>query len=313
MPAAILLMGPTGAGKTDAALSLAERFPVDILSVDSAMVYRTLDIGTAKPSAELRARVPHALIDIRDPAERFSAGEFLAEASRAIAASHARGRVPLLVGGTMLYFRALQSGLADLPTADLALRARLDVRARELGWPALHAELALIDPVAARRIRPRDGQRIQRALEVHALTGRPLGELQNQALKSAVRADWLPLVLAPPERRALDAGLERRFDEMLAAGLLEEVRSLKARGDLEASLPAIRSVGYRQLWAHLDGACDLAEARQAAIRATRQLAKRQYTWLRAEPGARWFPAGGPAAVGELAGAVGEWILTHCKA
>ena len=313
MAAAILLMGPTGAGKTDAALALAEQYAVDLISVDSAMVYRTLDIGTAKPSAALRARVPHALIDIRDPAERFSAGEFLAAAGRAIEASHARGRVPLLVGGTMLYFRALQSGLADLPKADAALRAELTARALALGWPRLHAELAMVDPLAATRIRPMDGQRIQRALEVHALTGRPLSELQRQGLKSAVRADWLPLVLAPRERSALDAGLERRFDAMLAAGLLEEVGRLKARGDLDATLPAIRSVGYRQLWAHLEGACDLAAARLSAIAATRQLAKRQYTWLRAEPGARWFAPGGAAAFGELAGAVGEWILTHCKA
>ena len=313
MAGAILLMGPTGAGKTDAALSLAGQFPLDLISVDSAMVYRTLDIGTAKPSAAVRARVPHALIDIRDPAERFSAGEFLAEASRAIEASHARGRVPLLVGGTMLYFRALQAGLADLPKADLALRALLNARALALGWPALHAELAAVDPLAATRIRPLDAQRIQRALEVHALTGRPLSELQRQGLKSAVRADWLPLVLAPPNRSTLDAGLERRFDAMLEAGLLEEVRALKGRGDLDHALPAIRSVGYRQLWAHLEGTCDLAAARSAAIAATRQLAKRQYTWLRAEPAARWFAPGGPGGFPELAGAVGEWILTHCKA
>ena len=313
MAGAILLMGPTGAGKTDAALALAEQFPLDLISVDSAMVYRTLDIGTAKPSAAVRARVPHALIDIRDPAERFSAGEFLAEARRAIAASHARGRVPLLVGGTMLYFRALQAGLADLPKADLALRAQLTARALTLGWPALHAELAAVDPLAAARIRPADAQRIQRALEVHALTGRPLSELQRQGLKSAVRADWLPLVLAPATRSTLGAGLERRFDAMLEAGLLEEVLTLKRRGDLDPALPSIRSVGYRQLWAHLEGTCDLAVARSAAIAATRQLAKRQYTWLRAEPGARWFAPGGAGGSPELAGAVGEWILTHCKA
>ncbi len=313
MAAAILLMGPTGAGKTDVALALAGQFRVDLISVDSAMVYRTLDIGTAKPPAAVRARVPHALIDVRDPAECYSAGEFLTEARAAIEASHAKGRVPLLVGGTMLYFRALQSGLADLPKADPAFRAVLEARAREQGWPALHAELARVDSAAALRIRPADGQRIQRALEVHALTGVPLSTLQREGLKSAVSADCLRLVLAPPERATLDAGLERRFDAMLGAGLLEEVRALKARGDLGPTLPSIRSVGYRQLWAHLAGGCDLAEARRTAIAATRQLAKRQYTWLRAEPGARWFA---PTAAGPpdgLVDAVGEWILTHCKA
>ena len=310
---AILLMGPTGAGKTDAALALAERLPLDIVSVDSAMVYRTLNIGTAKPAAEVRARVPHALIDIRDPAERFSVGEFLREATAAIAASHARGRVPLLVGGTMLYFRALQSGLADLPEADAALRARLDARGAAEGWPALHAELGRVDPLAASRIGPSDAQRIQRALEVHALTGTPLSTLQRQNLRGAALSEYLTLVLAPAERADLNALLERRFDAMLAAGFLEEVARLRARGDLDASLPALRAVGYRQLWAHLEGRCDLPTARTQAVAATRQLAKRQFTWLRAEPGASWFDREAAGVLDGLLARVDGWILTHCKA
>jgi tRNA dimethylallyltransferase len=303
---AILLMGPTGAGKTDAALALAARLPVEIVSVDSAMVYRGLDIGTAKPAAAVRARVPHQLIDIRDPAERYSAGEFLRDAEAALAAIRGRGHLPLLVGGTMLYFRALQAGLATLPAADPALRAALEARARRDGWPALHRELAAVDPAAAARIGPSDAQRIQRALEVHALTGTPLSALQRQDLKGASGGEYLKLVLAPPERATLDAGLERRFDAMLAAGLVAEVAALARRGDLGAELPALRAVGYRQLWAHLAGECDLATARSAAIRATRQLAKRQYTWLRAEPAAQWVGGTGAGVAGELAQRIETW-------
>jgi tRNA dimethylallyltransferase len=303
---AILLMGPTGAGKTDAALALAERLPLEIVSVDSAMVYRGLDIGTAKPAAALRARVPHHLIDIRDPAERYSAGEFLRDASAAMQAIHARGRLPLLVGGTMLYFRALQSGLAALPAADPALRAALEARARATGWPALHEELAQVDPAAARRIRPNDAQRIQRALEVHALTGRPLSELQRQDLRGAPGGEYLKLVLAPAGRAELDADLERRFDAMLGAGLVAEVEALYRRGDLDPELPALRAVGYRQLWGYLAGRCDLATARAEALRATRQLAKRQYTWLRAEPGVDRIAGRGAAAAAELARRIERW-------
>jgi len=312
MSRAILLMGPTGAGKSDAALALAERLPVEIISVDSAMVYRGLDIGTAKPAAALRARLPHRLIDIRDPAERFSVAEFLDEARRAMAAAAARGRVPLLVGGTMLYFRALQSGLAGLPSADAALRARLAARAAAEGWPALHEELARIDPAAAARIRPADGQRIQRALEVHALTGRPLSEFRAEDLRGASAAGWLKLVLAPADRASLAGALERRLEAMLAQGFLAEVAGLRARGDLDESLPSIRSVGYRQLWRHLAGHLTLAEARDQALSATRQLAKRQYTWLRAEPGAEWLDALGADVGGRLAERVERWNLTHCK-
>ena len=288
---AILLMGPTGAGKTAAAVALAARLPVEIVSVDSAMVYRGLDIGTAKPGPELRARAPHHLIDLCDPLHRYSVGEFLRDAATATAAIRARGRVPLLVGGTMLYCRALQSGLAALPPAAPELRAALAARAAGEGWPALHAELARVDPASAARIRPRDAQRIQRALEVHALTGRPLSELQREDLRGASGDSYLKLVLAPADRTALNADLERRFDAMLAQGLVAEVEALWRRGDLEADLPALRAVGYRQLWAHLAGEFDLASARERAIAATRQLARRQLTWLRAEPAAEWFDAG----------------------
>jgi tRNA dimethylallyltransferase len=304
---AILLMGPTGAGKTDAALALAERLPVEIVSVDSAMVYRGLDIGTAKPDAATRARVPHHLIDIRDPAQRYSAGEFLRDADRVLREIRGRGRMPLLVGGTMLYFRALQAGLATLPEADLSVRAALDARARLEGWPTLHAELAHKDPTAAARIRPNDAQRIQRALEVHALTGTPLSTLQRQDLKGAPGGEYLKLVLAPPERATLNADLERRFDQMLRAGLVAEVDALYRRGDLDPELPALRAVGYRQVWQHLAGRCDLPTARSEAIRATRQLAKRQYTWLRAEPGTDWIGGGGAAAADALARRIESWV------
>ncbi|MBS0373402.1 MAG: tRNA (adenosine(37)-N6)-dimethylallyltransferase MiaA [Proteobacteria bacterium] len=307
LPRAILLMGPTGAGKSDAALALADRLPVEIVSVDSAMVYRGLDIGSAKPDAATRARVPHHLVDIRDPAERYSAGEFVREAGVLLEAIVARGRVPLLVGGTMLYFRALQAGLASLPPADPAIRAELAARAMAVGWPVLHAELAARDPDAAARIRPADGQRIQRALEVLALTGTPLSVLQREDLRRGLAAGHLKLVLAPPERATLDATLTARFDAMLAAGFVDEVRRLHARGDLDAELPALRAVGYRQLWRHVSGDCDLATARTEAVRATRQLAKRQYTWLRAEPGASWIGARGEAAVAALAERIRSWL------
>jgi tRNA dimethylallyltransferase len=311
--AAILLMGPTGAGKTDAALALADRLPVEIVSVDSAMVYRGLDIGTAKPSAAQRARTVHHLIDVRDPADSYSAGEFVRDARLAMRAIRARGKLPLLVGGTMLYFRALQSGLAELPGADPGVRARLDARGAAEGWPALHVELATVDPESARRIRPGDAQRIQRALEVHALTGRPLSTLQREDLRGGAGGEHLKLVIAPAARADLNADLERRFDAMLAAGLLAEVAGLRARGDLNPALPALRAVGYRQLWAHLAGECDLETARLAAIRATRQLAKRQYTWLRAEPGSTWYQARGPRLLEELLAQVDAWNLRHRKA
>ena len=283
-----VLTGPTGSGKTDWALRLAQAAPVEIVSVDSALVYRGLDIGTAKPARELRARVPQHLIDICEPTESYSAGRFVADAVRSIREIHARGRVPLLVGGTMLYLRALLHGLAELPQAAPGLRAHLDERAARHGWPALHAELAVLDPAAAARIARSDRQRIQRALEVCYSAGRPISELQR-ATRSPL-ADW-PLrywVLAPRQRAALHERLARRFADMMAAGFLDEVIGLRRRGDLTARLPAMRAVGYRQLWAHLEGAYDLEEARRRGIAATRQLAKRQLTWLRGEPLGQWL-------------------------
>ena len=306
---AILLMGPTGAGKTDAAVALAARLPVELVSVDSAMVYRGLDIGSAKPGADVLARAPHHLIDLCDPSEPYSVGAFLKDAEHVMAGIRGRGRVPLLVGGTMLYFRALQAGLADLPAADPGVRARLEARAREAGWPALHAALGAIDPDAAARIRPADGQRIQRALEVYELTGRPLSELQRDSRRHPTAGDYLTLVLAPAARATLDADLERRFDAMLAAGLVGEVETLYRRGDLAAELPALRAVGYRQIWAHLGGHCDLASARVDAIRATRGLAKRQYTWLRAEPAAAWVEARSAEAIETLLRRCDKWLAS----
>jgi tRNA dimethylallyltransferase len=306
MGPAILLMGPTGAGKTDAAIEIATRLPVEIVSVDSAMVYRGLDIGSAKPSAEVLAQAPHHLIDICDPIERYSAGEFLRDVVPLMAEIRGRGRLPLLVGGTMLYFRALQAGLAKLPAADAELRTQIAARAVEFGWAQLHAELALVDPEAAARIAPQDAQRIQRALEVFRLTGTPLSQLQRQHLKTAQPQDYLRLVLAPPEKSALDRRLAARFDAMLDAGLLDEVQRLHARGDLNADLPALRSVGYRQLWMHLEGQCDLRAARDLAVVATRQLAKRQYTWLRSEPGALWVSPMESPSTDKLCELIRDW-------
>jgi tRNA dimethylallyltransferase len=283
-----VLTGPTGAGKTDWALRLAQVAPVEIVSVDSALVYRGLDIGTAKPAGALRARIPHHLIDICEPTESYSAGRFMADALRTIREVHARRRVPLLVGGTMLYLRALLHGLAELPQAAPALRAHLDERAARYGWPALHAELASLDPAAAARIARTDSQRIQRALEVCYSAGRPISELQRTT--SSPLADW-PLrywVLAPRQRAELHERLARRFADMMAAGFLEEVIGLRQRGDLTARQPAMRAVGYRQLWAHLEGAYDLEEAARRTVAATRQLAKRQLTWMRGEPLGQWL-------------------------
>jgi tRNA dimethylallyltransferase len=284
----LVLTGPTGAGKTEWALQLAQRAPVEIVSVDSALVYRGLDIGTAKPSREVRSRTPHHLIDICDPTESYSAGRFVADALRTIRNIHARRRVPLLVGGTMLYLRALLHGLAVLPQAAPELRAQLDERAAELGWPALHAELQAVDPEAAARIAPNDSQRIQRALEVCLSTGQPISQLQKDTVSPL--ADW-PLeyfVLAPRDRPALHEHLARRFAGMMAAGFLEEVRNLRARRDLTPRHPSMRAVGYRQLWAHLDGEYDLEEAMRRAVTATRQLAKRQLTWMRSERLGKWI-------------------------
>ena len=284
-PPAIFLMGPTASGKTALALWLAERFPVDLISVDSALVYRGLDIGAAKPDADTLAKFPHRLIDIRDPAQPYSAAEFRTDALREMATTTAAGRIPVLVGGTGLYFRALQYGLSDLPEADPALRARLADEARVLGWAALHARLGELDPAAAARIRAGDAQRIQRALEVIALSGKTLSAQQG-APPQRFGYRVLKLALIPADRAALHARIAARMDAMLAQGFLAEVQRLRARGDLHGDLPAVRAVGYRQAWQHLDGEFDVAQLRDRAIFATRQLAKRQLTWLRGELDAR---------------------------
>ncbi len=283
----LVLAGPTGAGKTDWAIRLAESAPVEIVSVDSALVYRGLDIGTAKPARELRERVPHHLIDICEPTESYSAGRFVPDAVAAVRDVHARRRVPLLVGGTMLYLRSLLHGLAPLPQADSRLRAELDARAARQGWPALHAELARLDPEAAARVAPTDSQRIQRALEVCYNTGRPISELQRATVSPLAGRRVHYWMLAPP-RAVLHERIQRRFEAMMAAGFLEEVRSLRRNGALTARHPSMRAVGYRQLWAHLDGQYPLEEAVRRGVAATRQLAKRQLTWMRGEALGRWI-------------------------
>jgi tRNA dimethylallyltransferase len=281
------LVGPTASGKTAAALALAAHRPVEIVSVDSALVYREMDIGTAKPTPEERARAPHHLIDIIDPADAYSAADFRADALRVTAEIAARGRVPLLVGGTMLYYKALTQGLNDLPAADPDVRAALDADAAREGWPALHVRLAQVDPATAARLAPNDSQRIQRALEVFMLSGQPMSAL----LTASQRADdqaaapyrFVPIALEPSDRSVLHARIAERFDAMLAAGFIDEVRRLRARGDLHPGLPSMRCVGYRQAWEYLDGAIDYETMRAKGIFATRQLCKRQLTWLRAVP------------------------------
>lgn len=277
---AVLLSGPTGSGKTALALELAARFPVEVVSVDSAQVYRGMDIGTSKPSVEVRTRVAHHLIDVCDPSEAYSAGRFRSDALALVGEIRARGRVPLLVGGTMLYFRALMQGIAPLPGANAEVRAAIDSRASASGWPALHRELAERDAVAAARIRPADGQRIQRALEVLELTGRPLSELQRVAGPTLRAAAAFAIV--PEHRGELYARLDARLLTMMQQGFLEEVRALKVSGRLHPDLPSLRSVGYRQLWKHLAGEYDLGQAVEQAQKATRNLAKRQLTWIRAD-------------------------------
>jgi tRNA dimethylallyltransferase len=285
---AVLLMGPTGAGKSALAVALAEQLPLEIISVDSALVYRGMDIGTAKPDHTLRARVPHHLIDIRDPTANYSAGDFARDAHLAMQDIWRRGRQPLLVGGTMLYFHALSAGIAPLPAADLGLRTAIDSEAAQVGWAALHQELARVDPEAAARIHVNDPQRIQRALEVYRLTGHPITKLQQQRLSAFADVKVMEFAIAPLERAKLHTNIEMRFKAMLEAGFVAEVRSLYERGDLSAEHPSMRAVGYRQMWRHLAGDCALEQATEQAIAATRQLAKRQLTWLRRRPAAEWL-------------------------
>jgi tRNA dimethylallyltransferase len=284
LPVPLCLAGPTASGKSAAAMAIAEYLPVEIVSVDSALVYRGMDIGTAKPSAADRALVPHHLIDIRDPDAPYSAAEFVADARRCVAEIQARGRLPLLVGGTMLYFAALFDGLDPLPPGDPAVRAAIEADAARRGWPALHADLAAVDPAIAARLAPNDAQRIQRALEVHRLTGQPLSALQRSPVGRG--SAWPLISLEPQSRDWLHARIAGRFDAMLDAGLIAEVDALRARPGLHAALPSMRCVGYRQTWAWRDAGGDaasppsLAGLRAATIAATRQLAKRQLTWLR---------------------------------
>ena len=287
MPLAVAIMGPTASGKTAAALVVARHISCEVISVDSALVYRGMDIGTAKPSAAERAAVPHHLIDILDPRDVYSVMQFCSDALTLIAQIQARGRLPLLVGGTMLYFKGLQDGLDVLPPADAEVRRALDADAARLGIPAMHARLARIDPVTAARLPPNDSQRIQRALEIHALTGTPMSALLALRQKTELPFRLLSIALEPSQRSALHERIARRFDAMLAGGadgsLLEEVASLRARGDLTPALPSMRCVGYRQAWSYLDGEINLATLRETGIAATRQLAKRQLTWLRSMP------------------------------
>ena len=292
-PLAIAVMGPTASGKTAFAVELARQYGGEIVSVDSALVYRGLDIGAAKPDARERAGVPHHLLDIREPWQPYSAAEFAGDARLAIDGIVARGRLPVLAGGTGLYFQALLRGLAAMPEADPALREAIAAEAQQLGWTALHAELARVDPPAAARIRPGDAQRIQRALEVYRLSGRPISAWQRDPPPPRLPLRVLKLVLAPAGRATLHARIARRFDAMLQAGFLDEVRGLRALPQLRGhpaplDLPALRAVGYRQAWEHLDGASSAAEFRDRAIFATRQLAKRQLTWLRGELDGRRF-------------------------
>jgi len=293
---AILLMGPTATGKSAFATTLAERYDGEIISVDSAQIYRGMDIGTAKPDAALRARIPHHLIDVLAPDDAYSAARFAHDAQAALAGVRARGRVPIVAGGTMLYFKALTEGLSALPEADAVVRARLDAQALRDGWPALHAELARVDPATASRLAPNDSQRIQRALEVWHTTGSPLSELQGRrTVGAAALGPALALALVPGDRARLHAAIADRFDAMLAAGLVEELRTLRRDYTLSPLMPSMRCVGYRQAWSYLDGDIDLPTMRARAIAATRQLAKRQFTWLRATAAVKVDPYAASAA------------------
>lgn len=284
LPPAIFIMGPTGTGKTDLAVKLYKHFPVEIISVDSALIYRDMNIGTAKPDAATLTEAPHRLIDFLDPAQAYSAADFRQDALDEMAEITAKGRIPLLAGGTMLYFRALEYGLSQLPAADPTIRAHLEQEAQEHGWQVLHDRLAVVDPEAAQRIHPNDPQRLQRALEVYELTGKSLTEMQRAKRHDACPYQLFKIALIPENRAWLHQRLELRFDQMLEQGVIKEVEQLMLRGDLDTHLPAIRAVGYRQIWDYLNGKIDYNQMRYRAIVATRQLAKRQITWLRSEKG-----------------------------
>lgn len=309
---AVLLMGPTGAGKSDLAVHLAEKFPFEIVSTDSALVYRGMDIGTAKPDLKTRGRVPHHLIDIRDPAATYSAGEFVLDASDIMEDIWRRGRVPLFVGGTMLYFHALSQGIAELPEGNPEVRAQIDAHAAVVGWPEVHRELAEVDPQAAAKIHSNDPQRIQRAFEVFRITGQPISTLQQARVSVLEGVEVVELALAPLDRKVLHERIQRRFAAMLTAGFVNEVTKLRERSDLHAEQPSMRAVGYRQVWRYLAGEYSLNEATEQAIAATRQLAKRQLTWLRARPHAQWFDSTHHDVAARLSAAlsqgdIAQWI------
>lgn len=295
----LCLMGPTASGKTQLAVELVQRFPFEIISVDSAMVYREMDIGTAKPSADILQRAPHHLINMRDPADPYSAAQFREDALKEIEMIFAKNKIPLLVGGTMLYFKALQAGLSKLPSADPELRAKLTAEGMEKGWATLHARLALVDPVAAKRIHPNDSQRIQRALEVYELTDKALSDWQSESKEPGEYFDIYNFALAPADRAVLHERIALRFKQMLNEGLVEEVKHLFVRSDLSLETPSIRSVGYRQVWEYLLGHYSYEEMLEKGIIATRQLAKRQLTWLRAWPDVTWFDSEAPDLLSQV--------------
>lgn len=310
-PLAVAIMGPTASGKTAAALAIAERIPSEIISVDSALVFRGMDIGTAKPSRAELAAAPHHLIDIIDPLDAYSVAQFRNDTLRLVDDIVARGKLPLLVGGTMLYFKGLADGLDDLPGADPALRAQLEDEAAQVGWPAMHARLALLDPETAARLAPADAQRIQRALEICTLSGKPMSALLALREKTELPFELLSFALEPSDRAVLHERIARRFDLMLAdspdGNLLTEVEQLRRRGDLHPGLPSIRCVGYRQAWDYLDGNIDYATMRETGIIATRQLAKRQLTWLRSMPQRRVIDCLGTNPTGELLAQIGRHL------
>lgn len=295
----ICLMGPTAAGKTDLAIELTQQLPCDIVSVDSAMIYRDMNIGTAKPSMAELAIAPHRLIDIRDPSESYSVADFCDDAQQEIAAIQAQGRIPLLVGGTMMYFNALQQGLAELPEADVKVRQQLATEAEQIGWSAMHEKLQQIDPLAAEKIHPNDPQRIQRALEVFEITGQPISELQSQAQQQVQDDQFINFAIAPDDRSELHRRIALRFDQMLQNGFIEEVEQLFKRGDLSPELPSMRAVGYRQVWDYISGISVYDDMRELGIIATRQLAKRQLTWLRGWPEVNWLKNSQDGAIDQV--------------
>lgn len=308
-PAAIFLMGPTGSGKTALALELAQQLPCELISVDSAMVYRGMDIGTAKPTRAQQAVTPHRLIDICDPAEPYSAAQFRRDAQREMGAATHRGRLPVLVGGTMLYFRVLEYGLAPLPAAHPVVRARIAEQARWGGWPALHRRLAFIDPLAAARIHPNDAQRVSRALEVYEVSGRTITELCRHNDAEPLPYNVLTIGLAPHARSVLHERITRRFHAMLAAGLEDEIHALRQRGDLHLGLPSMRAVGYRQVWDCLAGRCTRGEMVEHAIAATRRLARQQLTWLRRERRLTWVDSAGGGASAVISSLISRHVAS----